>query len=132
MTDKLIMKGKEILDELVYDYLLYDGKADTEPFSEWAGVILYRIMDMDKQYKTTAQLDDAEPVRPVDLYERRIAVLERENNSLRLTIEQNRAEISKYRKEVKKAKYILDKLFRDSDLDCWQKHLAEETKEQCN
>lgn len=67
-----------------------------------------------------------------DWHEQRIAILERENRKLRMTIEQDRSELSKYRKEVKKAKFILDKLFRDSNLDLWQKHLAEETKEQCN
>jgi|GEM_PF-4980981 len=67
-----------------------------------------------------------------DWYEQRLAFLERENRKLRMTVEQNRSELSKYRKEVKKAKFILDNLFRDSDLDRWQKHLAEETKEQCN
>ena len=65
-------------------------------------------------------------------YQRQIAILKRENQHLKIQLEQKKEELSYCKKKVDKAKRILCRLFNDDDIDRWQKHLADETKEQCN
>ena len=89
MTNKLTMTAEEILDGLVEDYIIFQDRENEESFSFWAGTILHRIIDMDKTYETDSELSDAEPIRPADMYERRIAVLERENQNLKMQLEQS-------------------------------------------
>ncbi|WP_022795758.1 hypothetical protein [Bavariicoccus seileri] len=65
-------------------------------------------------------------------YQRQIAILKRENQHLKIQLEQKKEKLSYCKKKVDKAKRILGRLFNDDDIDRWQKHLADETKEQCN
>lgn len=65
-------------------------------------------------------------------YQRQIAILKRENQHLKIQLEQKKEKLSYCKKKVDKAKRVLGRLFNDDDIDRWQKHLADETKEQCN
>lgn len=38
-----------------------------------------------------AELSDAEPIRPLNIYERRIAALERDNQNIKIQLEQSRS-----------------------------------------